>query len=285
MSNICEKVTFFLALVSIRFQERHVFLIKTSSLNLHFVYKQSLLELYFLFRPGILHIPDHILVNIFSHLPLCELLPSICRVCKRFNSLIDNVSRLYKDFTFNYALTFHTRDLAKVLRHSASFERFIIPHGTIFQCTVPELDYILTKHFRHAPSLYWMGLYNCPISTLGFLTAVPNIQFLQIKGCDNLQVCDFLCLKSCHSLEQLYLPFAKIDPETVITIVEGKSLTVLDVSGIEFDIDECIQVLNLCYNTLIVFNLSLSVSEDNFRRNIEDFYIDCSFSICRNTTV
>lgn len=159
--------------------------------------------------------------------------------------------------------------------------RFFVPHGTVFECTVPEVDYILAKHFKYSPNLYWIELFDFPISTLCFLSVIMSIQILQLWGCDNLQDCDFHCFMRCCVLDQLDIPFANISTQTVINTVNGKHLSVLDVSGIKSDTEECTQVRESCYRTLIIFGLSLSESEDIFNTNTEDIYLDCSYQICR----
>lgn len=143
-------------------------------------------------------------------------------MCRRLCDLTDQISSFYKDITLPHAVNFKSEDLARILKHSNAFERFVIPYGTFFECSVSELDYVFVKHFKCAPSLYWFGICDCPISTLCFLTQVPNIQILQISGCDNLQNCDFSVLKQCQALDQLHLPFANVEASTIIDIANGK---------------------------------------------------------------
>jgi len=155
--------------------------------------------------------------------------------------------------------------------------------GALDDCRVCDIDYNFIKYFDKAKSLFWMTLVDAPISTLGFLVNVPNLQILNLTGCKNLVDADFLAVASCKNLDQLYLSFTKVSPETLINITTGKRLTALDVSGVKLKLQHCHDILRYSWETLLFFHLSLEedIAQNQFELHIRDVYRGCSFNLFR----
>ena len=229
----------------------------------------------------LLQLPNLVLVNIFRNFHLQFLLQVVSRTCKTLHSLVHSNSVLCEVFEFDHRIELSIADLQKILSHSKTYQRFMLFSGALDNCRVCDIDYTFIKYFQKAEQLYWLNVTDAPISTLGFIVNAPNIQLLNLSGCKNLLDVDFAVIADCTKLDQLYLSFTHISPETLVSIIRGRRLTVLDICNVQLSIEHCEQILAGCWETLLYFHLSLQegISSNSFRSQIEDIYIDISFRL------
>ena len=235
----------------------------------------------FFCRSGLTFLPTLVLVKILRYISIYELLTTVNRTCRTFYELVRQTSVLWEYFEFEHDqhVSIKKRHLEIILKHSQAFRTLIFPPLEL-ECYGYELD-LLFASFMKSRKLYHLSLVDLPISTLCFVENTPNIEILNLSGCVNLVNDDFLVLKGATRLDQLYLSFTNISGETLCEIVRGKSLIVLDVSGVPLSLDLCHRVLRLLASTLVAFHLSLEggVQEMQFNREICDLYLDTSFHI------
>jgi hypothetical protein len=237
----------------------------------HFVY----------FRPDLLLLPEVVLIEILGNICLAELLTSVSRTCITLWNLISTTSYLWRNFDFHNELSFSEDSLCQILKHSRKFEIFNIPIGSVYHCCVSNIDFVFAREFQFSPRLQWLSLVDCPLSTLCFIKQIPNLEIVNFTGCKNLKDDDFIILKNCPGLEQIYFSFTDVKPQTILEIVRGKSLTVIDACGIDFKLCEIRNILSEVFGSLLSFSISLHDDLDihSFNHNIRDYYIDCSFHI------
>lgn len=224
----------------------------------------------------LIDLPDLILVNILQYIKFADLILVVNRTCKRLNTIVKENSRLWRHLYFEHPITLNKEQLDYVLRHSNGFSEFSIPHAT-FSCLVPDIDSALVHRFFNAKKLYWLDLTECKLSTLCFLEYLPNLEILNVSECLNLVDDDFHAITYCKKLDHLYVSFSAITPSTVVSITNELRLTVLDVSGIKFSLEQCRQLFESSYETLLFVNISLNDSESaqGFERLLR-YYIDCN---------
>jgi hypothetical protein len=238
---------------------------------------------FFVFRSTLnfISLPDDVLVVVLSYIPLQDLLTYVNRTCKRLNDLIKTKSSLWRHFEFDWELNVKYGDLCEILNHAASFTYFLLPQGSVINCPAPDIDFIFLTRFVPARHLYWICLTDVPISTLSFIKYIPNLQIVNLTGCYNLRDEDFLVLRDCKELDQIYVSFTDIKPKTLSEIITGKQVIVLDACGVEFDIHECKTIVSPIFGSLLSFSLSLKadIETQDFNHQIIDYFIDTQFHI------
>ena len=244
----------------------------------------TLCVLFLIFRSTLVSLPDVVLVNVLSYIQLQDLLTIVNRTCKKLNHLIKTRSFLWRNFDFDWDLHLKYDVICEILSHSARFVKLYLPRDNFINCPAPDIDYLFLTRFLPAKNLYLISMIDNPVSTLSFLKYTPNVQIVDFSGCHNLRDDDFLALLECKELDQIYVSFTDISPKTLCAIVKGKSVTVLDACAVEFDINECKQILSQICVSLLSFNLSLKegVEIHDFNREIRDLYIDNHFHIYLN---
>lgn len=177
---------------------------------------------------------------------------------------------------FGHPIKLNKEQLHYVLSHSNEFFELSIPHTT-FACSVPDIDSALIFGLCNAKNLYWLDLTECKLSTLCLLEYLPNLEILNVSDCPNLIDDDFHAIRYCKKLDHLYVSFSRITPSTVVSINTELRLTVLDVSGIKFSLEQCRQLFEASYETLLFVNISLEDSESaqGFERLLR-YYVDCN---------
>ena len=142
------------------------------------------------------------------------------------------------------------------------------------------------NEFCRAKELYWLDLTNCKISTLCFLKCLPNIQILNVSGCNNLVNDDFLAIQNCTNIDQLYVSFTEIKPSTIVLLISKLCLTVLESCAIPLGINDIQSIFSASYTTLLYVQLTLAdtIDEKLFRQNFCQRYIDCSIQIYKKRT-
>jgi hypothetical protein len=218
-----------------------------------------------------------------SYLRLEELLTNTNRTCKAFNNIITTTSYLWREFEFDNPVHFYKGTLERIFQHSRKFESFIIP-ASGYSYLAPDIDFLFSKHFQ-GNKLYWLNISQCPISTLCFLKQCLNLQILSVDGCKNLVDEDFLAIRYCNKIDQLYVSFTRISPNTIIKILEQNQLIVLDACGVQFSLEQCSAVMETS-KSLLFFHLSLrdesSEIRAQFKREFIDIYRNCNFHLYKN---
>jgi hypothetical protein len=168
--------------------------------------------------------------------------------------------------------------LCHVLRHSRIIESFLLPCATC-QCTPAKLDRFFT--LADFSSLVWIDITDSKLSTLCFLYGAPNLEIVNLSGCRNLIDDDCLVLKESKKLEQIYVSFTKILPETLQIICENKPLISVDACGVKLNIDNCRNILQNTRGELVHLHISLSsaVTKEGFKQEILDLYLNTSVTI------
>ena len=227
-------------------------------------------------------LPDLILIHILQHLSTEELLLKVNRTCKRLNEIINSSSRLWRYVAFSHQIIANGKQLNNVFKHSSGFWTFLIPCA-ILVCTTPTIDLVFVNGFSRAHSLYWLNITDCELSTLCFLKFLPNLEILNLSGCKRFVDEDFVALKDCKKINQLYLSFTAAKSNTVLSLCCQLELNVLDICDIALTLTECDRIMNLRYNTLTFLHLTLApgLEEAVFRQNIETHYPNCLFALYR----
>lgn len=225
-------------------------------------------------------LPDLVLVTIFRELDLQELLTNVAFTNKRFHQIVHGNSTLWRHFSMEHQLEVSIIDLRSILKHSVAFLKFCIPCATLHFSSA-DIDFLLVKELCNAKSLYWLDLTSCRLSTLCFLPFLSNIEILNLSECGNLVSEDFEVISSLKKLDQLYLSFTNITPETIVRICEPLTLTLLDISGIPLTIQHCARILT---PNLLFFHLTLESQEDEIWLNglLARQYKELSVHIYRN---
>ena len=227
-------------------------------------------------------LPELVLVKIFAHIELQDLILNVSRTCKRFYMVVDGNSVLWRHFSVDCAVEAEEGHLSKILRHSISFLEFLIPYASL-NVSVSAIDFHLTTGLCNAKQLYWLDLSGCKLSTLSFLQFMPNVEILNVSECTNLIDADFDVITNLNNLNQLFVSFTNVKPETIIRICESSTLTVLDTSGIPLNIEQCARVLT---TELLFFYLTLERDdEEPFLHGLVRNFRSLSIHICRNHVV
>ena len=207
----------------------------------------------------LLLLPEAILVNIFSMIPLSELLHSVSRTCKTLHSVVEKNSVLWKDIDFSVDHAVDYTTLLRILKHSFGFQTFFIPFVEI-ACEAYYIDFAFTTNLCNAKNLYWIDISRCRISTLCFLKFLPRIEILNVSECNNLVDADFRVISTCTTLDQLYLSYTNISATTAVDICSALDLIVLDLSGIKLSINQCDALLK---PSLLIFQVSFHPGESD----------------------
>lgn len=203
----------------------------------------------------------------------------INRTCKTFNIIIKSVSRLWRNIDIDHAVQLKKQDLETILKHSGSVYQFLLPYAS-YLCSVPEIDYVFTKYFE-GHKLWYLNLSAAPLSTLCFLSDAPNLELVQLCECKLLTSEDFLVLKDCAKLSQLWLSFTNISQEHLKIVTYNKPLIVVDVCGVLLDIKGCEDILTNTIGHIVYFHVSLKpeISEEEFKQHILDKYLETSIKV------
>lgn len=220
------------------------------------------------------------IVRILKDIDLQHLLLNVGQTCKRLNEIIQNNSVLWKFVEFDCPINGNEDTLCYIFRHSFKFLKFQIPCANLV-CDVPHIDLHFINGFSRCQSLQWLDVSECRLSTLCFLKYTPNLEILNVSSCMNLKDDDFAALKHCTKLEKLYLSFTEVTAETIVKLCEQIQLTVLDICGIRFSLENCHSLLALQYSSLLHCHLSLqnTVSTQEFQTQVQDQYFFCRFRI------
>ena len=232
------------------------------------------------YSSSLLSLPAEVLVHVLSYIELEDLLQKVNRTCRLINLIIKENSILWRNFDFFGQLCISSDDLKYIFQHSTTFSKFLMPYAH-YACKLVDIDLCFSRSFLSC-KVFWLNIAQCPVSTLCFLKDLKSLEILDLSSCRNLVDEDFAVLKTCSSLKQLYLSFTSIKPSTLLSIVQELELDVLDICDIRLCLEDCHQVLSSC-SKLSYLHLSLehSVDERLFREEIEDVYIDCTFTIFR----
>ena len=101
----------------------------------------------------LLQLPIEVLLKILRFIDLPELLMSVSKVCRHLNITVNTNDILWEEFEWNYPISVCKEDLERIFRKSKHFQKFLFPPASTIKCSVPEFDYILTKHFERANKL------------------------------------------------------------------------------------------------------------------------------------
>lgn len=209
------------------------------------------------------------------------MLQRVNRTCKRLNNIINCNSVLWRNISIeNDEVTLSEESLQQLLEHSSGFWTFLIPFVQL-TCKTPDVDWLFVKGFGKAKELYWLDLSECKLSTLSFLTCLPNLQIVNLCGCYNLVDEDFFAIQKCCKLEQLYVSFTKIKPSTIVLLASKLNLSVLDACAIPLSINNIQSIFDFSYGTLLYVHLTLEngINEREFRQTFCRRYLDCSIQI------
>lgn len=233
----------------------------------------------------LLSLPDLTLVKILQYIDLSELLISVTKTCKRLNEIINCNYVLWRHISFEFEVIIPKDTLERIINHSIGFWTFLIPFAEL-KLEVPEIDWLFVNGFCRAKELYWLDLTNCKISTLCFLKCLPNIQILNVSGCNNLVNDDFLAIQNCTNIDQLYVSFTEIKPSTIVVLTSKLCFTVLESCAIPLGINDIQSIFSASYTTLLYVQLTLAdtIDEKLFRQNFCQRYIDCSIQIYKKRT-
>ena len=217
-----------------------------------------MLNWYFFFR--LEDLPDEILLMILQHCPLPELLQSINRVCKRFHTLIENSTCLWKYFEFDIPLSLDPPSLQRVLTPARirNFRRLCLPEA-LFGWSAPQVDFHLFRLFE-ATNLSFLDLTGIAISSLAFLPYLSDLEVLILDSCPHIRDSDIVAIQECPKLLQLYIGFTKVTPAP-LTAALPESLVTLECSGVVFSELELHSLL-LAHSHLLFLTVSLDTLLD-----------------------
>ena len=221
----------------------------------HIIYRKYQ-SLFICFRQSevlkLLELPDHILVLILRNIPLEVLLQNVTVTCKRLHHIVEEVSLLWEDFEFDFPISISENNLPHIFRHSSGFRQFVIP-GTTYNCFSPSIDLHFTLGFVRSSSLYSLDISGSPVSTLCFLSYLPNIEILNVSDCTNLTDTDIKAVTVCKKLDHLYLSNLNISSSTVVQICDYLDLIVLDVTSDRMLISDCERILYNMHSLLFLY--------------------------------
>lgn len=221
---------------------------------------------------SLLSLPDIVLVQILSHIPIQDLLQCVNRTCQRLHCIIENNSKLWKDISTDSCMVLHLPDLERLLRHSTGFESLLLPYADI-NCFTFELDFLFTNNLCNAKNLVWLDLSRCHLSTLCFLQHTKSLKILNVSECINLVDKDFEVISLCKELDQLWLSYNNILPRTISSVCSVLDLIVLDISGIQIVADLCENFIKPC---MIFLQISLLEGQEDNLQILKSNHLDCS---------
>ena len=97
-------------------------------------------------------------------------------------------------------LNFTKYSLASLFEHSSCIKNLEIPYATYatYQIYVPEIYFNFMQ--LASTALTNLDITACPLSSLGFLKKLPNLERLTLAECPNLLEEDFDALRNCTQL-------------------------------------------------------------------------------------
>ena len=191
----------------------------------------------------LLLLPEHILVQILSYIPILELLSSVNRTCKQLKDVIEYNSVLWDDISLDFPFVGDAGTIKRILKHSVGFSTLLLPYADI-SCRSDELDFLYTTNLCNAKHLFWLDISGSQVSTLCFLKHLPNLKILNVSECLNIVDSDCKVIADVKTLDQLYLSFTNVTASTVVDIGSSLELLVLDISGIVITVEQCDEVIN-----------------------------------------
>jgi len=207
------------------------------------------------------------------------LITQINRVCKRFYHLIKHSAVFWTTIDFDVPLEVtNKKQLDYILRHSHKFKIFRIGYASL-NVNVADIDILFTHQLCKAKSLCWLDISKCKISTLCFLSNLNNVSIVNISECRNLVDDDFKVLYTCSKVDQLFVSFTKISPATAVELSRHLNLVVYDVCGIKLKIEQCEEILDNSYQTLLMFHISMigdGIDEQSVDRRLRSVYLETS---------
>lgn len=191
---------------------------------------------------NLVDLPELVLVAIFKEIDVQDLILNVAVTNKKFYDIVQNNSVLWRHFSIDHEIELSLKDLQNILKHSVAFTEFLIPCATLHfdSCNI---DFLLVTELCKAKRLCWLDLTGCRLSTLCFIPFLQKIEILNLSECSNLVSEDFEVISSLVKLDQLYISFTNISPETVARICEGLTLTLLDTAGIPLDVNQCARII------------------------------------------
>ena len=219
-----------------------------------------------------------IIVLILQFIPLQTLLTRVNRVCWKLHDIIENSPILWKDINFDYHICISCDDLRRLLIYSRIAQSIHLPHSTC-EISSPDIDSVLTS--SKFDSLIWLDLSQAPVSTLCFLYNAPNIKLVNLSECQCLQDSDFVALKKCEQLEQLYVSFTRVTGQTLEDICIEKPLCVIDACEISLNVQQCRNILMKTTGDVLQFSVSLHDSVDlaDFNENVVNCFVNTSVRV------
>lgn len=226
-------------------------------------------------------LPDFVIVKILNFIDLTDLIITANRVCKRFYYLIKNSSILWREIDFHHPVSISNKDqLHYLLNHARKFQTFLLGFHSL-DIELADIDFAFVEKISKAVSLHWLDISGCKISTLCYLKNLTNLKIVNLSECKNLVDDDFQVLKHCIKLDQLHVSFTNITANTVIEISSRVlKLSVLDVCGIELSIQNCEQILQNNYHTLLAF-MGNEIDDLSVCERLQKVFIDISIHVHR----
>ena len=210
-----------------------------------------------------LSLPTEIIVKILSEISTFHLLKSVSRTCKQLHDIVEQHSILWRDIVFDTEYEINSDILKRLLTHSAGFEQLLLGY-TLNTIPCFEIDNLFVLNLQNAKRLFWLDLTDSSISTLCFLEFLPSLKILNISQCKNLVDADFHVLSKCKSLDQLYLSYTNVRPESVVMICSTLELIVVDLSGIALTVKQCDDIIKPC---MIYIQVHFDNNEPDFAIN------------------
>lgn len=223
----------------------------------------------------LLTLPDIVLVQILSHIPITDLLLTVNRTCRRINNLIENTSSVWKDISTEFCVELTKSDLTRILKHAGGFECFLVPFANI-KCYPYEIDFLFSTNLVNSKNLYWLDISRCKLSTLCFLQYMPSLTVLNVSECPNLVDEDFEVISLCTGLDHLYMSYNSISFRTITSVCSVLDLMVLDLSGIRLTTDLVETVIKPCMFSL---QISLIEGQEEDLNIVRSNHLDCSIRI------
>ena len=171
-----------------------------------------------------------------------------------------------------------SKSSSQILKYSNIIQNLILPCSA-YSIDSSELDHALAS--RTFESLDWLNLSDAPLSTLCFLHCAPKLRIIDISGCQLLLDQDFIVLKKCIYLEQLYLSFTHVSQSMLTAICKEKPLDVLDACDIPINKDNCEKILRNTKGHITHMSISFKGNKEDFQREIVKVFHDTSI-VCRN---
>jgi len=222
-----------------------------------------------------LSLSTEIIVLILQFLPLQTLLTRVNRVCWKIHDINE------KDIYFDYHIRISCDDLRKLRIHSRKAQSIHLPHST-YEISSPDIDSVLT--LSKFDLLIWSDLSQAPVSTLCFLYNAQNIELVNLSECQCLKDSDFVALKKCEKLEQLYVSFTRVSGQTLEDISFEKPLRVVDACEITLIVQQYRNIRMKTTVDVLQFNVSLHDNVDlaDFNENVVKCFLNTKVRIFEN---